>query len=157
MSVDRRLLNWGVFLVLLGGVPLAVAQGWIPRDTVANAWELWPFILIGAGIGLLLRRTPLRGLGGFIVAATFGTIFGAMLAVGVAGIGGIGIGSLGCGSAATDAPQILQPAGDVPRLVGQRDPGGELRRRHGRPSVRRRLVGRRPRDRQCPPHDHRVR
>jgi hypothetical protein len=111
MSVDRRLLNWGVFLVLLGGVPLAVAQGWIPRDTVVNAWELWPFILIGAGIGLLLRRTPLRGLGGIIVAATFGTILGAILAVGVGGIGSIGIGNLGCGAAEANAPQILHQQG----------------------------------------------
>jgi hypothetical protein len=119
MSVDRRLLNWGVFLVLLGGVPLAVAQGWIPRDTVANAWELWPFILIGAGIGLLLRRTPLRGLGGIIVAATFGTILGAILAVGVGGIGDIGIGSLGCGPAADGAPQILHEQGTFPGSSGQ--------------------------------------
>ncbi len=86
MSVDRRLLNWGVFLVLVGGVPLAVAQGWIPSETVANAWELWPLILIGAGIGLILSRTPLRALGGIIVAGTFGVILGAMLAVGFGGL-----------------------------------------------------------------------
>ncbi len=107
MSVDRRLLNWGVFLVLLGGIPLAVAQGWIPRDAVAHAWELWPFILIGAGIGLILSRTPLRALGGIIVAATFGAILGAMLAV---GFGGFSL-SLGCGSAASNAPVLLQQEG----------------------------------------------
>jgi len=108
MSVDRRLLNWGVFLVLVGGVPLAVAQGWIPSETVANAWELWPFVLIGAGIGLILSRTPLRALGGIIVAGTFGLILGSMLAV---GFGGLSIGNLGCGAATADAPVVLQDQG----------------------------------------------
>jgi hypothetical protein len=108
MSVDRRLLNWGVFLVLLGGVPLAVAQGWIPEDVVAHAWELWPLILIGAGIGLILSRTPLRALGGIIVAGTFGVILGGMLAV---GFGGFSVGNVGCGGASAGAPQILQESG----------------------------------------------
>ena len=112
MSVDRRLLNWGIFLVLLGGIPLAVAQGWIPRDVVARAWELWPLILIGAGIGLILSRTPFQAIGGIIVAGTFGVILGAIVAV---GFGGIGIGTLGCGPAAafggTRAPTPHRPAG----------------------------------------------
>jgi len=108
MSVDRRLLNWGVFLVLLGGIPLAVAQGWIPRETVEQAWELWPLILIGAGIGLILSRTPFQAIGGIIVAGTFGVILGAVVAV---GFGGISIGNLGCGPAAADAPQVLGETG----------------------------------------------
>jgi hypothetical protein len=108
MSVDRRLLSWGVFLVLLGGVPLAVAQGWIPRDVVARAWELWPLILIGVGIGLILRRTPLHLLGGLVAAGTCGLILGSFLAV---GFGGISVGGLGCGAAAGDAPRILSQQG----------------------------------------------
>jgi hypothetical protein len=107
MTVDRRLLNWGVFLVLVGGIPLAVSQGWIDRDVVARAWELWPFILIGAGIGLLLAATPLRALGGVIVAATIGTMVGAVLAV---GFGGFSFGSIGCG-AGTGGPQIVDERG----------------------------------------------
>ena len=108
MTVDRRLLNWGVFLVLVGGIPLAVSQGWIDREVVARAWELWPLILIGAGIGLLLAATPLRALGGIVVAATLGTIVGAVLAV---GFGGFSMGSLGCGSADAGAPQIVDERG----------------------------------------------
>ena len=108
MSVDRRLLNWGVFLVFLGGIPLAVAQGWIPSSVVSNAWELWPFILIGAGVGLILSRTPLRALGGLIVAATIGAILGAMLAV---GFGGFSVSGIGCSGAEPGAPQILQESG----------------------------------------------
>jgi hypothetical protein len=105
-SIDAAEL--GVFLVLLGGVPLAVAQGWIPEDTVARAWELWPLILIGAGVGLILSRTPLRALGGIIVAGTFGVILGAMLAV---GFGGFSVGNIGCGGANPGDPQVRQDIG----------------------------------------------
>lgn len=108
MSVDRRLLNWGVFLVLVGAVPLAVAQGWVPRDLVARAWELWPFLLVGAGVGLILGTTPLRALGGIVVSATFGVMLGALIAV---GFGGISVGGIACGGAAADAPQVLQESG----------------------------------------------
>lgn len=106
MSIDRRLVNMGVFLLILGGIPLAVGQGWLARGTIAQAWELWPLILIGAGLGLILRRTPLHFVGGLLVAATFGTILGAVLA------GGLGLGTLGCGSgpALTD-PTILDQRG----------------------------------------------
>ncbi len=107
MTVDRRLLNWGVFLVLVGGIPLAVSQGWLDRDVVARAWELWPLILIGAGIGLLLAATPLRALGGVVVAATIGTMVGAVLAV---GFGGFSFGTVGCGSGAGGA-QVLDQRG----------------------------------------------
>jgi hypothetical protein len=108
MSVDRRLLNWGVFLVLLGAVPLAVAQGWVPRDLVARAWELWPLLLVGAGIGLILGATPFRALGGIVVSATFGVMLGALVAV---GFGGFNVGGFACGGGGADAPQILQESG----------------------------------------------
>lgn len=110
MSVDRRLLNWGVFLVLVGGVPLAVAQGWISQDLVAHAWELWPLILIGAGAGLILSATPFRALGGIVVSATFGVMLGAFIAV---GFGGFNLGSVGCGAADPGAPQLLQRTGSL--------------------------------------------
>jgi len=106
MSVDRRLVNLGIFLLILGAIPLAVSQGWIARETISHAWELWPLILIGIGIGLILRRTPLHFAGGLLVAATFGTMLGAFLA------GGLSLSALGCGNAAaaTD-PLVLDEHG----------------------------------------------
>ncbi len=80
MRIDRGLLNWGVFLVLLGAIPLAVGQGWLPRDV--RWWELWPLILVGIGIGILLRRTTVAPIGGLLVAATFGLMIGGALASG---------------------------------------------------------------------------
>lgn len=61
MHLDRRFLNWGVFFIVLGGVPLAVQQGLLDRDLAARAWLLWPLLIIAAGVGLLLRRTDLTG------------------------------------------------------------------------------------------------
>ena len=77
MRINRSLLNWGVFLIALGGVPLAVDQGWIESDVATDLGRLWPLILVGIGLGLILRWTPLSWFGGALVAATFGLIFGA--------------------------------------------------------------------------------
>jgi hypothetical protein len=106
MSVDRRLVNLAVFLLILGAIPLAVGQGWLARSSISQAWEIWPLILVGIGLGLILRRTPLHITGGLLVAATFGTILGALLA------GGLSFASFDCGStpAATD-PKILDEHG----------------------------------------------
>jgi hypothetical protein len=77
MRINRSLLNWGVFLIALGGVPLAVDQGWLESDIARDLGQLWPLILVGIGLGLILRWTPLSWFGGALVAATFGVIFGA--------------------------------------------------------------------------------
>lgn len=108
MSVDRRLLGWGIFLVLLGGVPLAVTQGWIQRDAVVGAWRLWPLVFVAIGVALILSRTPLRTLGSVLVAVTAGTMLGALVAVGV---GGFHVGDFRCGAAAADAPLALSETG----------------------------------------------
>jgi hypothetical protein len=83
MHIDRRFLNWGLFFILLGAVPLAVQQNLISRDVVARAWQLWPLFIIGAGVGLVLRRTSLNFVGGLIAAATAGLILGGVVAVGL--------------------------------------------------------------------------
>lgn len=77
MRINRSLLNWGVFLIALGGIPLAVDQGWLESDIASELGQLWPLILVGIGLGLILRWTPLSWFGGALVAATFGVIFGA--------------------------------------------------------------------------------
>ena len=83
MHVDRRFLNWGVFFIVLGAVPLAVQANLIDADAVARAWQLWPLLIVAAGIGLVLRRTRFDFLGGLIAAATFGLIAGGLLSVGL--------------------------------------------------------------------------
>jgi hypothetical protein len=101
MHIDRRFLNWGVFLILLGLIPLAVQLKWIDASAVANAWRFWPLILVGIGIGLVLRRSALAFTGGLIVAATVGLMFGSALAGGFGGDLGFVCGS---GRAASSFP-----------------------------------------------------
>ena len=52
-------------------------QGWLESDIASDLGQLWPLILVGIGLGLMLRWTPLSWFGGALVAATFGIIFGA--------------------------------------------------------------------------------
>ncbi len=77
MRINRSLLDWGVFLIALGGIPLAVDQGWLASDIARELGQLWPLILVGIGLGLILRWTPFAWFGGALVAATFGIIIGA--------------------------------------------------------------------------------
>jgi hypothetical protein len=115
MRLDPRFLNWGVFFILLGAIPLAVSQGWIPASAIDNAWRFWPLILIGIGVGLLLRRTAFHFVGGLLVAATFGLMLGSVLAGGVNNKVGFGLActSERSGSAFPDQAGVLGPAASV--------------------------------------------
>lgn len=86
MHVDRRLLGWGLFFILLGGIPLAVKAGLLDEQTIGQWPQLWPILLIGWGLGLLLRDTPLSVIGGAVTAVTFGIMAGGALATGFGGI-----------------------------------------------------------------------
>ena len=57
---------------LAGAVPLLVRSGYLTSDQIGRLWDLWPLIIIGIGVGLILSRTRFDFLGGLIVAATFG-------------------------------------------------------------------------------------
>jgi len=80
MRINRSLLNWGVFLIAFGGIPLAVDQGWLDAGIAGDLGQLWPLILVGIGLGLILRWTPFAWFGGAMVAATLGIILGAAVA-----------------------------------------------------------------------------
>jgi hypothetical protein len=88
MHVDRSFLSWGIFFILVGAIPLAVEGGALTAQQVSDWWRFWPLILVGIGVGILVRRTPLEGLGGLITAATFGIMAGALLSAGISGVGG---------------------------------------------------------------------
>ena len=82
MRIDPRLLNWGLFFILLGAIPLAVRQGLLAEASLERWWSLWPLLLVAAGIGLLLRRTPFDFAGGLLTAGTLGVMAGSVLATG---------------------------------------------------------------------------
>jgi hypothetical protein len=89
MRVDRGRLNWGVFFIVLGAVPLAYHQGIVSSSTLGEAWRLWPLILVGIGLGFVLSRTPAYFVGGTVVAVFMGLVFGSVFAVGP---------NIGCGN-----------------------------------------------------------
>jgi hypothetical protein len=80
--VRRGFLNWGIFLVCLGAVPLAVQLNAIDREVATSLLRLWPLILIGIGLGIMLRFSRAAALGGIVVAATFGILIGVFFAAG---------------------------------------------------------------------------
>src|SRR5512146_371010 len=98
MRIHRGFLGCGVFLILAGSIPLAVRAGYLSDDQLQNVGNLWPLILVGIGVGLLLSRTRYGFLGGFIVAGTFGVMVGGLLAGSVGGF------DLGCGSTRGTTP-----------------------------------------------------
>ena len=99
MRVDRNFLGWGIFFIVAGAVPLAVQAGVISGGVVDPWWSVWPLILVGIGISLILRSTRLEAVGGLIVAATFGLMVGgAAAAGGVPDLSGV------CGSDESGTP-----------------------------------------------------
>ena len=67
MHVNRGLLGWGVFFIVAGSIPLLVQAGVLDPEVVRQVWQLWPLILIGIGLGLILQRTRAAIIGGLIV------------------------------------------------------------------------------------------
>jgi hypothetical protein len=99
MRVDRGRLNWGIFFIVLGAVPLAYHQGALSSSVIGDAWRLWPLVLVGIGLGLVLVRTPAAFLGGLVVAATMGLILGSLFAVGP---------NVGCGGGGGNPASIVR-------------------------------------------------
>jgi hypothetical protein len=102
MHIRRGYLGWGVFLILAGAVPLAVRSGYLSDDQIGRLWTLWPLILVGIGVGLILSRTRFDFIGGLIVAATLGLMAGGLLSS--------GIGTLSTGACGQDAGTSAFPS-----------------------------------------------
>ena len=90
MELNRGRLNWGVFFIVVGAIPLAYHQGLVSAATLGDAWRLWPLVFVGIGLKFVLARTPAFFVGGLVVAACLGLVLGSLFAVGP---------QLGCGYA----------------------------------------------------------
>jgi len=93
VQIDRRLLGWGLFLIIVGAIPLLVRGGYLDTDLVGEWPSLWPLLLIGWGLGLVLRRTPGELLGSAISVTVLGIMVGGLIATGFGGFPSFG----GCG------------------------------------------------------------
>lgn len=107
VRVRRGLLFWGLFFIPLGAVPLLVRAGTLDPNMVANAWRLWPLLLVAFGLTMILGRSRAGVLGTVVAAVALGTVAGGALAASTPWIGNVG----GCGSTGSEADQRLEGAG----------------------------------------------
>jgi len=71
---DFGKLSFGLFLLVLGVLYLAKNLGWLSIDFNFNIWELWPLLIIFAGLSLLTGRTLASIFAGIILTLTVLTI-----------------------------------------------------------------------------------
>jgi len=108
MRVRRGLLFWGLLLIPLGAIPLLARSGAIDPARLADAWRLWPLILVGIGVAILASRTRFALVGLVVTALTIGTIGGAVLASGTFWLGAVS----GCGFG-NETTRQLDQAGEL--------------------------------------------
>ena len=113
MTINRSRLNWGLFLIVLGAVPLAVEVGLIDKSLTGQLVTLWPVVLIALGIGLMLRLGPAHTAGGLLVAGTFGLILGALIAGGAPSLAGSCAGNVNAAEPSISRSGELSPTGTV--------------------------------------------
>jgi hypothetical protein len=87
MRLRRGLVFWGLLLIPLGGIPLLARAGVLPADVIADAWRLWPLVLVAVGLLLVIGRTRASIAATAIVALVIGSIAGAAFAAGPPWIG----------------------------------------------------------------------
>jgi hypothetical protein len=61
---------------------IAVRQGVLSPDDAQKAWSLWPLILVGVGLSIVLAGRPGAIIGGLVLAVTFGAMLGGIAATG---------------------------------------------------------------------------
>jgi LiaI-LiaF-like transmembrane region len=113
MRIDRRFLGWGVFFIVAGGVALAVRGGYLSTDQIGQVWRLWPLLLVGLGVAIILGRTSFGWIGGLLLAATFGLLAGSAISGGFAGTTcgfNSGGGTSGGGAEATIGGELAEAA-----------------------------------------------
>jgi hypothetical protein len=82
MRLRRGYLFSGLFLVALGAVPLLRRAGLIEVDRLADAWRLWPVLLIAIGLAIVLGRYRAGLIVTVVVALVAGGLVGTAIAAG---------------------------------------------------------------------------
>lgn len=112
MRIRRGLLFWGLFLIPVGSLTLLVRGGYLDADVMRDAWRLWPLVLVGIGLAILLGRTK----GAAVGTAISGLVLGLIVGGGFASGSWIGFGV--CSDSSSDL-QVLDRSGtfDGPAAV----------------------------------------
>jgi hypothetical protein len=82
MRLNRTLLYLGVFVTAVGAALLIADAGQYSSAALIEILGLWPVALIAAGVGLVVRRTPLSLVGGLLAVALPGLLLGGILSLG---------------------------------------------------------------------------
>ena len=122
MRLRRGPLFWGLLLIPLGGIPLLVRGGFIDPSAFADAWRLWPLLLVGLGLAILLGRGRSGLAATVILALALGSAGGAALASGGSWIGAFG----SCAGTSTTTDRLTDGGAlDLPGRVELRLDCGE--------------------------------
>lgn len=89
MRIRRGPLFWGLLLIPLGMIPLLVRAGALDDNAFVDAWRLWPLVLVGIGLAILLGRGRAGLVATVVLALTLGLAGGSALASGNTWIGSI--------------------------------------------------------------------
>lgn len=82
MRIHRGYLFWGLFFLLMGGIPLAERLGAIDGDQLSQVGRLWPLALVAIGVAIVVARTRLSLIGTLVTAIVIGGLAGGALAYG---------------------------------------------------------------------------
>lgn len=107
MRIRSGLLFWGLFLMLLGGLPLLVRAGALDPNAFADAWRLWPLLLVAFGLAMIFGRSRAGILATVLAAVALGVAGGGLLASGTSWIGNVG----GCGALGSGTGQPFEDDG----------------------------------------------
>lgn len=107
MRIRRGLLFWGLFLIPVGVLPLLVRAGTLDAAQVADAWRLWPLLLVALGIALILGRSRAGLVGTSIAAIALGLVVGGAFASGTGFISNVG----DCANPGRGADQVAEQSG----------------------------------------------
>ena len=72
MRIRSGLLFWGLFFILLGGLPLLVRAGALDPNAFSEAWRLWPLLLVAFGVALIFGRSRAGILATVVAAVALG-------------------------------------------------------------------------------------
>lgn len=106
MKTNRNLIGFGLFFIVFGAFLLGVRQGWIPTEIAERSWQLWPLLLIAAGLSMVFAGRPGARLGGLVAAVCLGVMAGGLVASG----GGL---QIACGGDEAGTP-FGRESGELP-------------------------------------------
>src|SRR5918993_1482529 len=104
MRIRRGPLFWGLLLIPLGAIPLLARAGLIDVGRVGDIARLWPLVLVGIGLAILLGRGRASVIGTAIVAVLLGSLGGVALASGDLSFGG----AIGCAPGTSNMVQATE-------------------------------------------------